>query len=411
MELFSIQPYQGKRVCVALSGGIDSVCLLHAFYAHAETFGVTLSALHIEHGIRGESSLRDAAFCAALCDEWGIPLRTVHVNLPAYAEERKLGLEEAGREVRYNVFREELQSGRSELVATAHHKNDIAETVLFRLARGTSLSGMRTITEYDGLVRPLLGATKAQIKAYAAEYGLLYSEDETNADEAYSRNFVRHSVLPAFERISKNATEHLVHFASLAAQDDEYLYALARREITEVAGDYLVPVSLPEPLFSRACIIGMQLKSDYTGAHVSEIAKLKNLQSGKKISLPHGMEATREYGNIVFYQAQTQVPPERPFLAEYGGMVSDTNGKHRVDLDAFPQGCIVRTRREGDYIVAFGGQRKSLKKYLTDKKISARLGRKLLLIAKESEVFVVLGVDISDKVKVTAETKRIGYLG
>ncbi len=410
MELFPLEPYRGSRICVAFSGGADSVCLLHYLNRHKEAFQITLSAIHVEHGIRGEDSLRDLAFCRAFCGDRGIFLEVVQEDVPAFAKGRGLGIEEAGRCVRYDAFFSVIQEGKADFVATAHHSGDVAETVLFRLARGTSLSGMRTVTERQGIIRPMLGVTRSQIEAYISANGLSYVEDATNADETYTRNYIRHTVMPVFEQISKNAQEHLVRFAALAAQDDEYLYSLARKEISSLHGDACVPVDLPEPLFTRACLICMTAQKDYTGSNFSEISKLKELQSGKKICLPGGQEVVREYGNVVFYRPE---PPmtETPFLPEYGGVfgISSEGTGLKVDLDAFPKGCTVRNRREGDFMTPYGSHRKTLKKFLTEKKISARLGRKLKVIANGSEILVVVGVEISDKVKVTENTTRVGF--
>lgn len=409
MELFSLAPYYGKRVCTALSGGADSVCLLHYLYSHAAQFDLSLSAVHVEHGIRGEESLRDLKFCEDLCKSWNIPLEIVSADIPALARKFSQSEEEAGRTFRYEVFLSILQENRADFVATAHHLGDVAETVLFRLARGTSLAGMRAVTQRQGIIRPLLQTTRTEIQAYLSEHRLPHVEDSTNSDETYSRNYIRHSILPAFEKISGHATEHLVRFASLAAEDDEYLQTLAKREVTMKQGDHYVPVNLPKPLFTRACLWAMKclgVQKDYTGAHLSELAALQTLQSGKKINLPGGAEAVREYENIVFYRPE---PPfaERPFVKT--DLIARDGLK--ADLDCFPEGCVLRTRREGDFIIPYGGRKKSLKKFLTDKKISARLGKKLPLIAYGSEILAVVGVEISDKVKITDKTVHIGYLG
>ena len=408
MEL-DLEQYRGKRVCVALSGGVDSVCLLHYLHFNAKSYALTLSALHIEHGIRGDESLRDCAFCQTLCNQLSVPLSVVHADVPALSKTLGVGLEEAGRAARYDAFRAVLVKD-ADVVVTAHHKNDVAETVLFRLARGTSLAGMRAITEREGISRPLLGITRAEIEAYAEEHGLAHAEDSTNYDESYARNCIRHTVLPALEKISAHAAEHIARFSSLAAADDDYLRQLAREKIVTRHGEQSVPVNLPAPLFSRACLICMaSLGSECGGANLAEINKLKSLPSGKKVSLPSGAEAAREYGAVVFYRPAPE-PLERPFEGVDDALISKTEGRLRADLDKFPAGCVVRTRREGDVIVPFGGGRKTLKKFLTDKKISARTGRGLLLIAKGEEIFAVVGVEISEKVKITESTRRIGYL-
>ena len=408
MELFSLKPYRGMRICVAFSGGADSVCLLHYYFSRMTDCQISLSAIHIEHGIRGEESLRDLKFCENFCKELGIPLKIVRKDVPGLSKMTGQGLEETGRAVRYKAFSEVIESGEADFVATAHHMSDVAETVLFRLARGTALSGMRTITERNKIIRPLLHTSRALIEQYLEENNLPHVEDGTNTDEAYTRNYIRRTVLPAMEKISGNAAEHLARFSALAAADDEYLYGLAQREITVFQGDFFVPAGLPLPLFSRACLIAMKgvgIAKDYTSVHFEDIAKLRELQSGKKINLPGGADAAREYDSIVFYKP---VPPiqEKPFVPEEWIV---ERGKLRVDLDSFPDGCVVRNRRGGDFIISFGGQKKTLKKYLTDKKISARAGKKLCLIANGSEILVIVGVEISDKVKITDRTKRVGY--
>ncbi len=410
MRLFDLKEYRGKRVCVALSGGADSVCLLHCFRAGAEAHGIVLSAIHVEHGIRGEESLRDMAFCETLCKKWGVPLKIVRVDVPALIEENGGGnVESVARLARLNAFRGVIDRGEADLVATAHHRNDVVETILFRLARGTSPAGMKAIQNFPCLVRPLLNVSRDEILEYVRENSLPYVEDSTNADEAYTRNFIRRTVLPAFEKIHGNAQEHLARFAAQCAQDDEYLTALAKKEIKYIGehGDMLIPADLPEPLFMRACFLCMGAKTDYTSANLEEISKLRTLQTGKKVCLPGGKTAAREYGNIVFYYENVEPIAERPFQEDV--FVLSPRLGLRADLDAFPAGCVVRSRREGDFIVPCGGRKKTLKKFLTDRKISARLGRRLTLVASGQEILVVKGVEISDKVKVTEKTKRVGY--
>ncbi len=442
-------------MCVALSGGVDSVCLLHCFKEQAERLKIALSALHIEHGIRGEESLRDMAFCEDLCKEWEVPLKTLRVNVPKLVKEHGGNLEQTARAVRYGAFHGLLEEGEADFVATAHHADDVAETVLFRLARGTGLSGMKAIMEYGGVVRPLLHVTRAEIEAYAEEHHLPHVEDSTNADENYTRNYIRRSVLPAFEKIHGNATKHLVEFADLAAAEDDFLQKAAEEKIVHCLGEERVPVDLPDVLFARACLFCMRQYAPgggYTRANIEEIERLKALQSGRKVAVPplygdHGSVkryAIREGKYIVFYH---EFPKEEKPAAEMSFVVGKRamghlpgtllemglytepapfsvreadeltsldgglNGKKLfVDLDAFPEGCVVRARREGDVITPYHAQRKTLKKFLTDRKISARLSAKLPVIAKGNEVLVVVGVEISDRVKVTENTVRRGVI-
>ena len=207
----------GKRVCVALSGGRDSVCLLHALLAHAERGAV--SALTCEHGIRGAASEDDLAFTQDLCRAWGVPLRVFRADVPALARAQKCGLEEAGRNFRYACYRQVVASGEADAVATAHHADDAAETVLFRLVRGTSAAGLNVFPAREGIVRPLLHTTRAEIDAYAARHHLPYVDDASNEDIQFARNRLRHAVMPVLEQTVHGAAEHLVAFAARAAED------------------------------------------------------------------------------------------------------------------------------------------------------------------------------------------------
>lgn len=421
MELFALQPYAGKRVCVALSGGRDSVALLHFFYRHAAEYGITLTALTCEHGLRGEASLADLAFVEGLCARWNVPLRVFRADVAALARERGEGTEEAGRNWRYACFSQVLAADEADMVATAHHRDDYAETVLFRLARGTSLAGLNAFPAREGIVRPMLGVSRKQIDEYIARYRLPFAEDASNADERFTRNALRRSVLPALERAVPGAAAHLVAFAGRAAQDEALLARLAREQVREGEDGMRVPVGIAFPLFTRACLYAMKacgVTRDYTCANLEEVAKLRCLQSGRRVSLPGGLTALRE-GETILFCKSTDVPAFCiPFaVGDFAGQgialavgEGTRGGALAVDLDAFPADCVVRTRREGDVFTPFGGGTKSLKKFLTDKKIPARQGRMLPLVAREQTIYAVCGVQIADSVKITDKTVRPGYL-
>lgn len=405
---------------MALSGGIDSVVLLHALLSQALQWNLSVSAVTCEHGIRGRESLRDLAFVRKLCGDYHVPLHEFRADVPALAKENRRGLEEEGRRFRYECFRRVLKDGKADFVATAHHRDDLAETVLFRLARGTSLSGLNAIREGEGMIRPFLNVSRAEIERYARENKLKYRKDKSNRDERYQRNKIRHTVMPALERVVVGAGAHLAQFAQKAEEDDGYLRSLAREQVTVTQEGVRFPLSLPAPLFARACAIAFRelgLES-YTEKNIAEVFALKRLQSGRKASLPCGLEALREGEEVLIYLIRSADGTEKTFgLGEIliGGtavIVGETYsaGALRVDLDTIPGTAVVRTRREGDEFTPFGGRGKKLKKYLTDKKISARAGRELALIADGNEVLAICGVEISDRVKVTEKTVRTGYL-
>ncbi len=421
MDLVDLQSYRGIRVCVAVSGGVDSVSLLHLFHANAEKLGITLSALTCEHGIRGEQSLRDLHFVEKLCGEWDIPLSVFRADIPARAKQSGRGLEKEGRAFRYACFQEIINAGKADAVATAHHKDDYAETVLFRLARGTSLAGLAAIRERQGIIRPLLNVTRAEIEDYAARHELRFVTDESNADTRFTRNAIRGNVLPALEKAVNGASEHLVEFALRAQEDEEYLQSLALQSVTRDGAGYRVSLALPRPVFSRACLHVMRelgCTHDYTGANVREIEKLKDLQSGREVCLPNGLKAVREGDTAYFYAPVSQTLAPMPFEAcefsfggaEYAVSFEKREGALRADFNAFPQDSQIRTRREGDIFTPFGGGKQTLKEYLTKKKIPARVGKILPVVAHGNEVLAVFGVEISEQVKITKQTEQAIYL-
>ena len=325
---------RGRRVCVALSGGGDSVALFHFLCGCARENGIELSAVHVEHGIRGEASRADAGFVRALCAARGVPLREVSEDVPARAAAWKAGLEEAARRCRYAAFARLLAAGEADVVATAHHAGDNAESVLFNLLRGSSLTGAGGIRAflpypalarlagedlsageglpprpaYCGVARPLLSVSQGEIAAYLRENALAFREDATNADTAYTRNFLRARVLaPARERFPA-AERALYNFSRRAREDDDYLYSLAREKVAcsvrEGVPAAEVPADLPRPLFVRACALALRAlgAEDCTSADFEAAFALTRGGSGRTACLPRGVCALREYEKVILYR-------------------------------------------------------------------------------------------------------------
>lgn len=415
MELIDCKPYVGLEVCVALSGGRDSVALLHAL----RVGGVSVKAVTCGHNIRTATE-DEICFVTQLCERWAVPLRVFRADVPARAKTEKRGLEETARLWRYECFAQVIAEGWADVVATGHHKDDLAETVLFRLARGTSLAGLNAFPVREGIVRPLLGVTRSEIDEYVAKNRLSYVEDESNGDVGFSRNRIRHAVLPQLEQAVHGARDNLVAFAQRAAQDEEYLSERANAAVCVEGDGVRIPVGIATPLFTRAAVRAMALcgvTHDYTSANVREIARLRELQSGRRATLPEGLVAVREGEYVVFFRPQAQCEESAFAVGEFcfGARTvrvssEQTEGALVADLDAFPPDCVLRTRREGDMFTPFGGHRKTLKKFLTDKKIPARLGKALPLVANGSEVYAVVGVEIADSVKITEKTVRRVWL-
>ncbi len=423
--------FENKKICVALSGGADSVALLHYLKERREEGKFLLSALHCEHGIRGEESLEDMRFVQALCQSWQIPLKVVREDCLQRAELEKVSLETAARNFRYQQFSTLLEEGEADYVATAHHKGDGAETVLFRIARGSALTGASGIRKENGkIIRPFLEWTKAEILGYIREKGLQFREDSTNFEREATRNKIRLEILPKLEEAVPEAAENLLRFARLAAEDDELLYRLSLPLVTEWQGAPAVKFSREKPLFTRACLLAMKragLCKDYTENHLAALFALQNLERGAVIVLPQGLRARKEENCVRFYKEEgTPLPlnSEAPFsTAGYdGGRYAvkldfspiEGGGKYpvlRADLDKIPASAKFRFREGGDYIYRFGGGKKSLKKFFNEEKVPVEEREGLPLIAEENgEVYAVCGVEISQKIAVDERTKKVVYI-
>ena len=427
-----LKDFLGKRICVAVSGGVDSVSLLHYLKGKETECGYALCAVHCEHGIRGEDSLADARFVEALCLQYGVPLYRFSEDCPARAKRDKQSLETAARNFRKECFARVLSDGKADFIATAHHKNDDAETVLFRLMRGTSLTGVGGMVEVNGeTIRPFLSWTRTEIEAYATQNGLAYREDCTNFELDATRNKLRLNILPLMEEAVPGAVENLVRFSGLALEDDELLYEYARTLLTEEADGVTVVFCEKKPLFRRACLLalkGLGVERDYTALHLENAYGLQGLERGAKLSFPKGVEAEKTEKGVRFYLPKNEAYVEKASAKKFtqdgfdGGryevkastqpMVEDGGWRVlKVDGEKIPQTAVYRFREEGDFIQRFSGGKKTLKKFFNEEKTPVAEREYLPLIAEENgEVYVVCGVEISEKVKVTADTKSPLYI-
>ena len=217
-------PGKEMRVLCAVSGGADSMCLLHLLWSQ----GYDVTAAHFEHGIRGAESLRDAAFVEAWCREHDIPFLSGHGDAPAYAEAHGLSLEEAARKLRYGFLYETAEAVGADLILTAHNLDDNAETILFNLTRGSGTLGLRGIPQNRGkILRPLLHVSRAEIEAYLAENHVPHVEDSTNKSDDYTRNLIRHRIMPLLLKINPRFPEAAARTAFLASRDEDCLSQMA----------------------------------------------------------------------------------------------------------------------------------------------------------------------------------------
>lgn len=450
-----LDPLKGMKICVAVSGGRDSVALLHELSRRSGELGISLSALNCEHGLRGESSKRDSEFVKSLCEKWEIPLACFSADCKAFAIERGVSEEVAARDWRrhcYVLAAEMFCGGDLEnfAIATAHHANDNAETVLFNIARGSGSAGAcgigyfgfipsGTPSERIKIVRPLIGCTRREIDGYIEANGLRYVEDETNLSARFTRNYMRINVIPQLENCVRGAVENIYRFSRLMADDEEYFDKLID-EKGIVRPTFLgVKIARCEDkaVFRRAALKSLKMLDsqvkDYTSEHINALYLLQDAERGKRFEFL-GFTAFNEGGEIALCKDgqliadYTEIPLSEFIGGKYSGFcgvplnlkiqsgreyaankaVFEKNQKTLfANLNAFPEGAVIRFRRSGDVFKKFGSGEKSLNDYFTDCKIPIRLRDRIPLLACGNEIIAVCGSEISERVKITGNTRGI----
>ena len=269
----------------ALSGGADRVCLLYCLKELAEKYDLQLSAIHIQHHLRGEESQRDENFCRELCQEWGIPLQVISVDVKGFAEQYQVSIETAARECRYSAF-EECEC---HYVATAHTASDNLETILFRLARGTALQGLCGIPSVrDKYLRPLLQVTRNEIEAFLQSKQIAFVTDSSNLSDDYSRNFIRHQIAPPLKQLNPSCEEHIFRMTQSLSQDADFLELSAQNAYAECyqpESHSLQSLQQYHPAIQRRMIF-RYLKENHFSLSMAQISAVEKLvHDGGKIDL------------------------------------------------------------------------------------------------------------------------------
>lgn len=411
----------GKKIAVGVSGGRDSVCLLHAVL-HCGLFRADdVAAVHVNHRLRDEADA-DEAFVKAYCGKLGVSFRAFTVDVKKASAEKSLSVEQAARELRYDALYSLVKSGDAEYILTAHHALDNAESVLMHLFRGSGLDGLCGIKKQSGvIVRPFIDVLPAELDEYVKENKLEYVTDKTNFEDDADRNFIRLKVLPLVERRYKGAVRAVNAAASECADAREALEsALDISDIGYSRGAVTVSDgALFSPLAARYVRRAASYFSlvDLTREMTESAVALKGKRTGATADMNNGVKAVREYDGIALYVPRMKFEGEYPVKLGANFIdglrvdirLSDIDvGKvcgGAVDLDKL-DGTVLRFRRDGDMFTPCGGKRKKLKQYFNDKKIAKRMRDRLPLICRGGEVLVIVGVEVSDSVKQTENTKN-----
>lgn len=414
----------GDVVGVALSGGKDSMCLLDMFLKNAGNLGITIKAVNVDHSIRGIESENDSEFVKNYCQSFNVPLYFKKVDAVAFSKENGYSIEQGARELRYSVFKDAIESGFCTKIATAHHANDNFETVLFNIFRGSGVQGLSGIKAVsNGVIRPLLNASRNDIDAYAKNNNIPFVEDSSNLSADYTRNYIRLNVVPLILEKFNGAINSVNRLTQTISEEDEFLNELAKKVIAKKDGNLCLPTSLEPVIFKRATLLILKelgVTKDYEKVHIDSAFSLLSLKNGSQITLPNGIICVREYDYVTFYKdLKTTLSPTYNFsVGEFnfnGTTIKIERTEKRenglfIDENKVPKNCVIRTRQNGDVFTKFGGGTKKLKDYLIDKKIPKLKRDSLIVLASDNEILAIFGVEISDKVKCDSQTKNILHL-
>ena len=417
MEQWNMFPPKGGTILCAVSGGRDSVCLLHYLHSISAAYGFSVAAAHYNHHMR-PTAQRDEDFVRSLCTALAVPFYTDGCDVVAAAEENGCGVEEMGRRLRYEFLETLADTIGAARIATAHHMADQAETMLLHLLRGTGPEGLAGIPPVrDRLIRPLLNTPRQEIERYLAHFALDHVEDETNESLAFARNRLRKNVMPELEKINPALRVNMARTAAIVRREDAYLNALAAEylpaEGTEV--DCRRLLAAPEALRPRAVrLLAKRLetgKKDWGAVHVETILEL--VQTGRNgcISLPDGTVAVCSGGML---RLERQEAPS-------DGALALTEGTHSwngwcVTVSRVPAGAErkesavsvkkeslgllqVDTWRGGEGLELPGSRgKRSVKRLLTERGVPPQERQKIPCIRVGGAMAAVYGVgtDVND---------------
>jgi tRNA(Ile)-lysidine synthase len=440
-----------KPLLVAVSGGPDSVCLLHVLNALKKDSGLKLHVAHLDHQLRTDASVADAQYVLDLCHELGIPVTIEQRNVRAYQKEYKLSLEEAAREVRYGFFAEVAESIGAERVVVGHTLDDHVETVLLNLLRGTGTRGLRGLQpvrrwKLSGrrltIVRPLLEMSRKETAAYCRRHRLQPRIDITNRSLKLTRNRVRLELLPLLKSYNPDIIEALLRTSRIASDDIAFLEQTADRHWRKIAskeGEVIVfnkpallklPPGLQRLVFRRAIEDILGTLKDIEARHIEEIMSLLTKSAGKRINLPYGLFFAAEYDRFLLGHKLDELSPFPLLKSEYplavpGAIkiagwrihtdviekmesVGDDNLTVCFDYDRVTGKLTVRPRHPGDRFQPLGmDEEKKVGKFMIDAHVPQLWRTRVPIVCDEQKLLWVVGYRIDERVKVMENTKRV----
>jgi len=453
-ELFG----SADKILLAVSGGADSTALLYAISAlrRENTFRAELLCAHINHQLRAARADSDEDFVIAQAAKLKLAITTRRVNVRKFAARKKLSIETAARQLRIKNLIEIAKANNCRAIATAHQKNDNAETLIQRLSRGTGLRGLggiwpiRVFNDEFQFVRPLLCVDRVQIIKYLQHRNLKWRQDHTNADCTYRRNYIRHRLLP---QLQQDCTGSLVEQLSELSESARRFYKLLCRRADEVwpkaadctgekvTLDSKLLLAQPQPVIVELLRRGLTAlgcgERNLTKYHYERILQLAQQNTtGRKMDLPGECLVRAEYGNLIFTRPEKislsdklidksiklVIPGQTRFgrylikaaifdagEEEFEKFKAEKNNfVERFDFNKIKSPLVIRFRRAGDRFVPLGlDEEKKVGKFLTAARLPQQVRQKLLIVADSEKIIWLWPIRMSQQAKVTGETRKI----
>lgn len=436
----------GDKVLVALSGGPDSVCLLHILYKLKDEFGIELGAIHINHMLRAEESEQDEKYTYNLCNTLGIDYYVERINIDYIAKEKGVSIEVAGRESRYEAFDNIKRIHKYTKIAVAHNANDQAETILMRMMRGTGLEGLTGIKakREDGVIRPILCLNRDEIEKYCEINDIKPRIDKSNYERIYSRNKVRLDILPYMkEYFNTDIIETLNRMANLLQKDNEcieeyakkcyYKYCSFEKDYIKISNDLFK--SENESIVTRVVKIAFKDVSkshqNFEMKHIYEIIFLVDKETGKQVHLTNNVVAENLYGDICLKIKRNNIISNNEILIDkerleesfdfdgYCVKFEILDGKNKIqfsnndlikffDYDKIEKRILIRYRKDGDKIIPLGMKgKKKIKDIFMDMKVPREERNIIPIVLFDENISWLVGMKVSEVYKITKDTKKV----
>jgi len=417
---------QSDKILLAVSGGKDSMAMLHFFKASNLNFGV----VHCNFTLRGTESDADEQLVKSVCEKHQVPFYTIGFDTKTYAVENKLSIQMAARELRYNWFEELSIKNAYQYIATAHHKNDVAETMLINLAKGTGLAGLHGISKKAGkIIRPLLDFTRKEIEDYIKENDIDYRDDQSNFDNKYTRNGIRLDVIPLLEKINPNLIESLNQTANYLSEAELILEEKIGDEFKRCAEQkddrILFDIERLKTLNPLATYLYYFIKDyGFNNSDVSNIINSFNQQSGKEFfSNNYKIIKDREYlilsknevdeseeieiNSVEEFERKLNVKANQQPISLDLKIIKSSNYAY-LDFDKLSFPLIVRKWKEGDVFQPFGMKgKKKLSDFFINNRIDNITKNKISILTSNNKIVWVMNYRIDDNYSITKNTKEV----